>query len=69
MANAVQKFGARIKKIRKAKGMTQEQLTEKARIDYSFMNRIEGGKKNPSLKTIAKLARALGVKLSELFDF
>ena len=69
MATAVQKFGARIKKIRKAKGMTQEQLTEKARIDFSFMNRIESGKKNPSLKTIAKLARALGVKLSELFNF
>ncbi len=66
MATVVQKFGLKIKKLRKARGLTQEQLAEKARIDYSYMNRIEGGKRNPSLNVVAKLARALGIRLEEL---
>lgn len=66
MATVVQKFGNKIRKLRKAKGLTQETLAEKARIDFSYMNRIEGGKRNPSLKVIVKLARVLDVRLEDL---
>jgi transcriptional regulator with XRE-family HTH domain len=67
MATVTQKFGLKIRDLRKRKGLSQEKLAELAKIDYSYLNAIEAGKKNPSLKRIAKLARVLGVSLPELF--
>lgn len=69
MATLTEKFGKRVKELRKKQGLTQEKLAERAKMDYSYLNLIESGKKNPSLKRIGNLARALSVKLSELFDF
>jgi len=66
MATVVQKFGMKLRKIRKAKGVTQEKLAEKAGMDFSYLNLIEGGKRNPTLKIIAKIARVLGIRLDEL---
>jgi len=66
MATVVQKFGTKLRKIRKSKKVTQEKLAEKAGIDYSHLNLIEAGKRNPTLKIIAKLARVLGNRLDEL---
>ncbi|KKR80050.1 MAG: hypothetical protein UU25_C0002G0013 [Microgenomates group bacterium GW2011_GWB1_40_9] len=66
MATVVQKFGKKLRKIRKSKGVTQEKLAEKAGIDFSYLNLIEGGKRNPTLKIIAKIARVLGIRLDEL---
>lgn len=66
MATVNQKFGAKLRKLRKARGLTQEKLAELAGIDYSYLNMIEAGKKNPTLNRIAKLARSLEVSLDEL---
>ncbi len=66
MATVVQKFGKKLRKIRKSKGVTQEKLAEKAGMDFSYLNLIEGGKRNPTLKIIAKIARVLGIRLDEL---
>jgi transcriptional regulator with XRE-family HTH domain len=48
--------------------ITQEKLAELADISTSFLAYIEGGRKKPSLATVAKLASALNVPVSELFD-
>lgn len=69
MATITQKFGEKIKQLRKKQGLTQEKLAELAKMDYSYLNLIESGKKNPSLKRIAKLARVLKTPLPELFKF
>lgn len=69
MATIVQKFGKKVKTLRKRSKLTQEKLAELSKIDYSYLNMIEAGKKNPSLKRIASIARALKIKLSELLDF
>lgn len=63
-------LGMRIKKLRKKYGYTQEKLSELTNIDYKYIQRIEG-KNPPAIKidTIERLAKALEVKLSELFDF
>lgn len=66
MATINQKFGAKVKELRKKKGLTQEKLAELTKIDYSYLNAIEAGKKNPSLRRIAKIARVLEVPVSEL---
>lgn len=69
MATLREKFGKRIRELRKKQGLTQEKLAELAKIDYSYLNLIEAGKRNPSLKRIGKLARVLKVSLSKLFSF
>ncbi len=69
MSTVTQKFGQRVRDLRKKKGLTQEQLAEMAKIDYSYLNAIEAGRKNPSLKRIAKLARVLEISLPEFFSF
>lgn len=69
MATVIQKFGSKVKKLRSQKGLTQEKLAELASIDYSYLNLIENGKRNPSLKVIAKLARVLGVTLDDIVRF
>ena len=63
-----QKLGERIEKLRKAKGLTQEELAEKAGLHRAYFWDIESGR-NISVKTAYKIAHALGVRLSEFFDF
>lgn len=63
-----QNLGDRIEKLRKEKGLTQEELAEKAGLHRAYFWDIESGR-NISVKTAYKIAKALGVKLSDLFDF
>lgn len=63
-----QKFGNRIEEIRKQKGLTQEELAEKAGLHRAYFWDIESGR-NISIKTAYKVAKALGISLKELFDF
>lgn len=61
-----QKLAQRIERLRKEKGLTQEELAEKAGLHRAYFWDIENGR-NISVKTAYKIARALGVSLSELF--
>ncbi|WP_333656009.1 helix-turn-helix domain-containing protein [Dissulfurispira sp.] len=60
-------LGKRIRTLRKLKGMTQESLGEKAGISYKFIGEIERGEVNPSLNSLAQIAKALGIHVSEIF--
>lgn len=62
------KLGERIEFLRKKKKMTQEELAEKSGLHRAYFWDIENGR-NISIKTAYKIAQALGVTLSELFDF
>lgn len=59
-------FIMRLKKLRAARGMTQEQLAAKAGISRVFLARLETGKQDPTLTTLKNLAKALKVKVGEL---
>jgi transcriptional regulator with XRE-family HTH domain len=60
--------GARIRTIRNKKGMTQEVLADSASLHRNFMSGIETGKRNISVVTIVKIARALETTPSKLLD-
>ncbi|MFH1015013.1 MAG: helix-turn-helix transcriptional regulator, partial [Nitrospirota bacterium] len=62
-------LGARIKELRKAKGLSQEELSEKVGIDSKHLSRIEVGKSYPSLDTLERIANALNVEIKDLFEF
>ena len=63
-----QKLSHRIEELRKKKGLTQEELAEKAGLHRAYFWDIENGR-NISIKTAYKIARALNVKLSDLLNF
>lgn len=64
------KISINIKKYRKIRHLTQEELAEQADISYDFMRRIESshGKCGFSVMTLYKLAMALDVSVDELMD-
>ncbi|MCM8782451.1 MAG: helix-turn-helix domain-containing protein [Candidatus Omnitrophica bacterium] len=56
-----------IKKYRKKKGWSQEQLAKESGITYSTLIKIESGvNKNPTIQTLTKLASAFGVSVDNL---
>ena len=64
----LKQVGKKIKKYREQKGYTQEELAEKIRVSSTYIGFIEQGLRNPSLKTADKIARALGVKLTDIIS-
>ena len=66
MNNSAKKLGQNMKRIRKVKQMTQGDICRKLGVDRSYISNVESGNKNPTLSTITKLAKALGVSVDEL---
>lgn len=60
-------FGKNVHAIRLSKGYTQEYLAEEAKISQVQVARIESGKLNTSISTVASLALALNVDVGEFF--
>lgn len=58
--------GKNVRRYRKSKGLSQEQLAFAAEIDLTYIGGIERGRRNPSLLVLARIADALSVPLVEL---
>jgi transcriptional regulator with XRE-family HTH domain len=61
------RFGLKVKELRKAKKISQEELAHLAQLERSYVSNIEMGKRNVSLEVMEKLAGALGVEMREFF--
>ena len=68
MATNYEKLGSKIRELRKETNLTQEQLAEKVNMDVRSIVEIESGKRNPTLKTLSKIAGALKIPLSDLLN-
>ena len=55
--------------MRKIRQFTQQALGEKADLSYKYVGAVERGEENPSIKVVAKLAKALEVEMRDLFEF
>lgn len=62
-------FGNQLRLVRQSKGLSMEKLAELSNFEYSQISRIELGQINTSLDTVFKLAKALDINVSELFNF
>ena len=62
-------FGLRVRELREAKDLSQEELANLADIPLSQIGRIERGEINPSISTANAIAKAFKMSLSELFLF
>lgn len=59
-------LGEQVRSRRLERGLSQEQLSEKAGLDRTYVSSLESGKRNPAFSTLIKLASALEVELAEL---
>ena len=66
MKDEVQKLAENLKRIRAEKGISQGDIVKATGIDKAMISNIENRKTNPTLATIAKLAKVLGVSTDEL---
>ena len=62
--NLVKKFGKLLKQLREDNNWTQEDLAAELGVDRAYISQLERGLKNPSLKTMAKLAKVFAVHIS-----
>jgi transcriptional regulator with XRE-family HTH domain len=65
---ARRRIGMTIRKLREARGWTQEQLAKKARVSQSYLSLLESGErgKAPSIRIALRLAQALDVNVEKL---
>ena len=69
MTDVRQMMGKQIKTLRQARGMSQEELSEKISINSKYLSAIERGKANPTLAVLARLADSLKVGVPDLFNY
>ena len=61
------KIGKNIKKLRQAKELSQDRLSKLADVSYNSIIKLEtGGITNPTIETLQKIAKALGVSIDDL---
>lgn len=61
-------FGCTVRKLRKERGLSQEELAFRAGLHRTYIGMIERGEKNITLTNIEKVAKALNVKMKALFN-
>ena len=65
-AEIVRRFGARLRELRLARGMTQAQLAEKSQVTPTYVGRLESGGAAPGIDLVDRLATALGTSVADL---
>lgn len=56
-----------IQRIRREKDLSQEEVAHRADIHQTYLSGVETGKRNPSILVVERIAKALGVDVSEIF--
>jgi len=65
----LQQFGKRIRELRTARGLSQEQLADETGFHRTYIGMVERGERNLSLSNVAVFARFFELGVSELLDF
>ncbi len=68
MNELTKKMGKRLRIYRLRIGLSQEKTAELAECHPTYIGQIERGEKNATLESIARITKALGIQLSQLFD-
>lgn len=63
-----ERFGKRLQQVRREKGFTQETLADAIGIHRTYIGIIERGEQSVSLDNVYRIAKAMNIKLSELFE-
>ena len=68
MKTVQQRFGAHVRKLRHARGWSQEHLAERASLHWTYVGGVERGERNPTLVVMARIAKAFGIPMRDLFN-
>ena len=68
MSPTPRRIGTALRSRREARGLSQEALAKKASVTREYVNKLEAGHHDPTVGTLSRLARALGVPLAELLE-
>lgn len=69
MSSALSTIGKNIRKYRKKLGLSQDKLSKHAEVAYNTVVKIESGENsNPTIETLTKIAKALGVSINKLLN-
>ena len=63
-----ERVAKRLKTLRRRRGLTQQALAAKAGLSRTYLARLETARQDPTLSTLVKLAKALGVPVSRLLE-
>jgi transcriptional regulator with XRE-family HTH domain len=61
------RVGINLQRLRRDKGLSQEELAHSADVHQTYLSGVEGGKRNPSIGVLERIVEALGVDIEELF--
>ncbi len=67
LGDVLRDLGRRIAELRAQNAQTQEQLSEKLNVSLQYLQRIEMGRENLTVRSLTRLAEVLGVPLKDLF--
>lgn len=62
------RFGKRVRELRTERGFSQESFAARCGLDRTYVGGIERGERNLALKNIGVIARALGLRISQLME-
>ena len=63
-----QKYAKRLRSLRNEAGISQEELAFRAKLDRTYINSVENGKRNISIVNIEKITKALGISVFDFFN-
>lgn len=67
MSDLAIKLGDRVRRFRKQRGLSQEELAHLASLHPTYIGQLERGEKNPTLETLSKITIALDITFEDLF--
>jgi transcriptional regulator with XRE-family HTH domain len=67
--DVLKQFGNRVRELRHAKGLTQEQLAALSGFHHTYIGMLERGERNISLKNISVIAKTFKMSVKDLFDY
>lgn len=65
---ARKRVGVNIQRLRRDADLSQEELGDRADVHQTYLSQVEGGKRNPSVDILERIAKALRVDIAELFS-
>jgi transcriptional regulator with XRE-family HTH domain len=68
MRDPLDVFSANLKRLRLGRGWSQERMAQESGLNPSYLPKIERSEREPGVRTVSKLATALGVSAAELFE-
>lgn len=66
MTNGVTKFGKKLREVRLKRELSQGDIAKTLNVHRSYISGLERGRRNPSLLTILKIAKAIGINPKDL---